>query len=312
MYVAIIYSGTPFFLNRQSLTARVLPPQASKAAEYMFEPLTGPAPSEETGPGSHFGSTMAPSANLAGSNGTENASAVQVQEHSTGNSTNPFRRDSPTLKSGSSTHAHQVSGGTTGPGIPRREAFPPPRVEAFATYSDDPTQQHRSAEHSRTELPRSGRARGNSLTERFPGDNSVHPLDTIKHENNVARHAPHLNKKHMPGADVVDMLDDATGGRYHHEGPYDAAMLARNTSHESSPLAALKTTNQEALKATPNEKIQDSLRNHRPLDGVAEIPPGSTDEMGRRYNYEEGTDMMIANGGNYGRWPGVVRVTKSF
>jgi len=230
---------------------------------------------------------MAPSANPASSTATENASAVQVQEHSTRSSTNPFRRDPPTLDSGSSTHAHQVSGGTTSQGFPHRE-------------------------HSQTQLPRSGRARGNSLTERFPGDNSVHPLDTIRHENNVASHAPHLKKQHMPGADVVDMLDDVTGGRYHHEGPYDAAMLARNTSHESSPLAALKTTNQEALKATPSEKIQDSLRNHRPLDGVAEIPPGSTDEMGRRYNYEEGTDMMIANGGNYGRWPGVVRVTKSF
>lgn len=28
--------------------------------------------------------------------------------------------------------------------------------------------------------------------------------------------------------------------------------------------------------------------------------------MGRSYDYEEGADMMIENGGNYKRWPGVV------
>ena len=31
-----------------------------------------------------------------------------------------------------------------------------------------------------------------------------------------------------------------------------------------------------------------------------------TDSMGRKYEYEEGADMMIENGGNYKRWPGVV------
>lgn len=252
----------------------------------MFDPLTGPDPSDETGLGSHLGSTMAPSTHPDFPNGTEQASVLKGQEH-----------------------VPQRNGEIPGQSGPRRDPFLS-RVQDFATYSDDPTRQRKSAEHSQSEFPRSGRARGNSLAERFPGDNSVHPLDTIRHENDVASHAPHLKKQHMPGADVVDKLDDVTGGLYHHEGPYDAAMLARNTSNESSPLAALKTSNQETLKATPNEKIQDSLKNHRPLDGVAEIPPGSTDEMGRKYNYEEGTDMMIADGGNYGRWPGVVCVTQ--
>jgi hypothetical protein len=34
---------------------------------------------------------------------------------------------------------------------------------------------------------------------------------------------------------------------------------------------------------------------------------GLTDSMGRKYEYEEGADMNIENGGNYKRWPGVVR-----
>ncbi len=33
---------------------------------------------------------------------------------------------------------------------------------------------------------------------------------------------------------------------------------------------------------------------------------GLTDSMGRKYEYEEGADMNIENGGNYKRWPGVV------
>ena len=82
----------------------------------------------------------------------------------------------------------------------------------------------------------------------------------------------------------------------------------------SSPIEAVRRTNEEALKATAPEKIQDSLKKHRPLDGVAIVPPGMEDMNGRIYNYEEGTDMMIENGGNYKRWSGVVgycRVTSS-
>ena len=74
----------------------------------------------------------------------------------------------------------------------------------------------------------------------------------------------------------------------------------------SSPIEAVRFTNEEALKATAPERIQDSLKKHRPLDGVAIVPPGMEDMYGRTYNYEEGTDMMIENGGNYKRWPGVV------
>ena len=96
------------------------------------------------------------------------------------------------------------------------------------------------------------------------------------------------------------------GGAYHHDGPYDATLLARNMSFTSSPVEAVAASNEEALKATPREKIVDSVQKHRPLDGVAIVPPGVTDREGRVYHYEEGTDMMIEDGGNYKRWPGVV------
>jgi len=99
---------------------------------------------------------------------------------------------------------------------------------------------------------------------------------------------------------------DAIGAKYHHEGPYDAALLSRNTDYKSSPVEAVRGTNEEAIKATPPEKIQDSLKRHIPLDGTAIVPPGERDQLGRGYDYEEGTDMMRENGGNYRRWPGMV------
>ncbi|KAI9877584.1 MAG: hypothetical protein M1830_003513 [Pleopsidium flavum] len=148
------------------------------------------------------------------------------------------------------------------------------------------------------------RRRGNSLTSRFPGDQSHRPLDMLKHNAKLANRAPHLRKKHLPGPDTIDSLD-TIGGSYHHEGPFDATLLARNTSSPISPVQAVRASNIEALKATPREKIQDSVERHRPLDGVAIVPPGMLDRYGRTYKYEEGTDMMIEDGGNYKRWPGV-------
>jgi len=81
--------------------------------------------------------------------------------------------------------------------------------------------------------------------------------------------------------------------------------LARNTSWQTSPVAALSETNAEALRATPAENIRDAVERHRPLDGTAIVPPGSQDRFGRTYDYEEGDNLMITNGGNYKRWPGV-------
>lgn len=129
----------------------------------------------------------------------------------------------------------------------------------------------------------------------------------IKKDAKLADRAPHLRKKHQVGADSIDRLDDLSSP-YHHEGPYDATLLARNTTHTNSPIEAVSATNEEALKATPREMIKDSLEKHRPLDGVAMVPPGMVDRYGHSYNYQEGTDMMTeasAEGGAYKRWPGV-------
>ena len=150
-----------------------------------------------------------------------------------------------------------------------------------------------------------------SLGERFPGDRSGQPLDIIRRESRRANRSPHLRKNHMPGADVIDRLDSAAGVNgmlYHHEGPYDATLLARNMNFMSSPVAAVAGTNAEALKATPRENVVDAVEQHRPLDGVAIIPPGGVDRSGKTYDYEEGSNMMVENGADYKRWPGMVRL----
>lgn len=124
----------------------------------------------------------------------------------------------------------------------------------------------------------------------------------------MADRARHKTKKHAVPTDLIDNLDHSGLGHYHHEGPYDATLFARNNSYKSSPVAAVSSTNEEALRATPHDKIIDSVRGHRPLDGVAAFPPGTTDRDGQVYNYKEGDNMMTeenAPGGPYKRWPGV-------
>jgi hypothetical protein len=130
------------------------------------------------------------------------------------------------------------------------------------------------------------------------------PLEAAKYDQKIAHRSPHLKKRHMPGPDTIDRLDPL--GKYHHEGPYDAALLARNTSIETSPLAAISDSNREAIKATPRENIIDSIQKHKPLDGTAVVPPGTQDRFGRTYEYQEGDNMMTTFGGDYKRWPGVV------
>jgi hypothetical protein len=165
-----------------------------------------------------------------------------------------------------------------------------------------------TTQRSSSEIPTSttGRRRNSSLLSRFDGDQSHRPLEMIKRDVKLANRAPHLRKKHYVGPDSIDSLD-TVGGAYHHEGPFDATLLAKNISYKTSPVEAVRRTNLEALKATPREMIRDSIEKHRPLDGVASIPSGMADENGRVYHYTEGTDMMIENGGDYKRWPGVVR-----
>jgi hypothetical protein len=99
---------------------------------------------------------------------------------------------------------------------------------------------------------------------------------------------------------------------YHHEGPYDATLLSRNTSKNFSPIDAVRGSNAEALKATPKEHIKDALDKHVPLYGTATAPPGSRLISGEVMNYAEGADLMRetdAEGGAYKRWEGVVSLS---
>lgn len=150
------------------------------------------------------------------------------------------------------------------------------------------------------------------MKERFPGDTSHRPLDIIRKDSRKAQRSPHLSKRQTHGADVIDKLDPTINKvPYHHEGPYDAASLARNTDSKTSPIAALTESNREALKATAPENVKNSLNKHVPLDGVAIVPPGEPDRLGHVYNYEEGPNQMFEGqpeGGQYKRWDGVVSI----
>ncbi|KAF7196772.1 hypothetical protein HII31_01911 [Pseudocercospora fuligena] len=287
------------------------------AAAYLIDPLNAPQPAEETGPGTHFGSTFDPA---------HKANAPALPKTSTGGSSssnNSYRKSidkhGTPEKTGASSHTRAVSGASNG-GRRRspREEFPNYRAEAFGDF--EPAPRSRSGSHGKPPpsyehatgsapgSPKGHRRRTSSLNQRYPGDESTEPLERIRRDSLRAHRSPHLRKKHQPGADTIDRLDPAIGGRaYHHEGPYDAALLARNTSYKSSPVAALQNSNEEALKATPQENVKDSLDRHKPLDGVAVVPPGMSDRFGRTYNYEEGADLMHEDnpdGPGYKRWGG--------
>lgn len=153
----------------------------------------------------------------------------------------------------------------------------------------DPTMEpvnHKNGAASMKPAPtKSGaRSRGASLSEKFPGDKSHQPLSMLKDDSKAA-HKTH--RKRISGVDVIDSLDSVPGGKYHHEGPFDATLLTRNLVPTASPVAAVADSNREALRATPKEHIRDSLAFHRPLDGTARVPPGIPDEYGRVYEYEE-------------------------
>lgn len=152
-----------------------------------------------------------------------------------------------------------------------------------------------------------GLTRGGSLRERYPGDPSVRPLDTIRKDTKTAHRAHHLRKKNFSGADLIDRLDKTTlsGFAYHHEGPFDAANLNRNLVPEHSPVAAVAESNAEALRATPREAVTNAVQKHRPLEGTAVVPPGMPDMFGRTLDYQEGADLMREPGADYKRWGGV-------
>jgi hypothetical protein len=154
------------------------------------------------------------------------------------------------------------------------------------------------------------RRRGSSLSSRYPGDQSHRPLDILRRESQKVNRAPHLRRKAHHGADSIDKLAAGSLGEdilaWHHEGPYDAASLARNQRWKDSPLAAISDTNRETLRSVHRDKVHDSIERHRPLDGFAFVPPGVRDVHGNIFYSEEGSDMQRYNGADYRRWTGIV------
>ncbi|KAF2013437.1 hypothetical protein BU24DRAFT_464219 [Aaosphaeria arxii CBS 175.79] len=264
--------------------------------------------------------------------------SASIREHHTGSTveTNPFRRS--TASSPSHRHHHHQSKPSNGfnDHQSRRYDGPSPPYSPQPPRSSHPsghrhTQSHsasqftsdhralafgsmnesrprRSSQPSSTNVPfreGGGLGRSTSLRERYPGDMSHRPLDTIRKDTTRAHRAYHLRKKNFQGTDTIDRLDDSTFS-YHHEGPFDAANLARNKDWKHSPVAAVQSSNEEALRATPRENIVDALTKHRPLEGTANMPPGVPDKLGRVLHYEEGTDLHREPGVNaYKRWPGM-------
>lgn len=139
---------------------------------------------------------------------------------------------------------------------------------------------------------------------RHRGSSAPRRRHTTSHK--VSRHSQ------LVQPDLIDQLDNVTAFSYHHEGPYDAARPERNRISQYSPLEAVRESNAEALRATPQHKIADALNSHRPLDGVAFYPPGTTDRNGQEYSYEEGSNMMNDFSGNFMRLPGTVRISLPF
>lgn len=111
--------------------------------------------------------------------------------------------------------------------------------------------------------------------------------------------------------DVIDRLDTVGDYQYHHEGPYDAVYPERNRVSVHSPLEAVRESNEEALKATPLDKVVDSVERHRPLDGTAHFASGAEDRGGNTYEYVEGQNMTMNDYGNFVRFPGLVCIFTS-
>ena len=230
------------------------------------------------------------------------SSEISVKEnknnsHKKSNSNNPFLPSPPA--SASLCHERFRSTGNTNDllNLPTGANTSRPRSNGYDRGAGTPSSNDNKSSHRRA----------TSLLERFPGDRSHQPLNIIRRDSRAARRAPHLTRKYLPGPDQIDRLDNVIM-RYHHEGPYDAALTSRNLSPQLSPLMAVRDSNTEAIKATPEENIRDAVVRHRPLDGTAVIPPGMPDRFGRVYHYEEGADLMREDGADYMRWPGVVSI----
>ncbi|KAJ9629207.1 uncharacterized protein PV06_00713 [Exophiala oligosperma] len=274
------------------------------ASKYLLDPLNAPEPSQEDGPGNAFrgGPSAAPKATPPG----RTYSGRRLSKN------NPFHKSSKsdisTTEVKRSVSLHSNGNAYRNSSSPAT-AYPSPPPSANSPNGAFSSGSPRSPSHRQEAFGehRPGRRRGSSLTERYPGDKSHRPLDTLTKEKHVADRSRYATRKHHIQPDTIDSLDHSGGSAWHHGGPYDATLFARNNS-SNSPLAALADSNAEALKATPKERVIDSVVRHRPLDGVATYAPGDTDRMGNIYNYREGDNMMIEGGpegGAYKRWPGI-------
>ena len=248
--------------------------------------MTAPEPSQETGPGSHYSSTFQPIRSQA-------ASIVDPDEDSQKSINSSVRRLS-------------KRSGNPYPSPPKSAS---PQHEQFPKFDEATSNKSPRFSQASTNFPTStnGHNRQSSISSRDGHDIPNGPLELARKNTLRAQRSPHLRKGAIPTPDKVDALGSAGFDPYHHEGPYDATLISRNKRAFSSPVEATMSTNQKALQATPVENIQDSVQKHRPLIGVASIPPGSTDVGGRTYQYEEGSNMMTDNGGNYKRWADMVR-----
>ncbi|OTA06791.1 hypothetical protein A9Z42_0075510 [Trichoderma parareesei] len=95
--------------------------------------------------------------------------------------------------------------------------------------------------------------------------------------------------------DTIDRLDTSGPNgmpMFHHGGPFDAVLPSRNFDPRTSPMFALSGSLAEALRATPQEYIQDCLEQGIPLQGTATIPSGQLDYEGNRMEYEEGSNLV--------------------
>ncbi|KAI5846975.1 hypothetical protein BZA05DRAFT_131633 [Tricharina praecox] len=129
-----------------------------------------------------------------------------------------------------------------------------------------------------------------SRSQRVP--RSSRPSSTPRRHSSPHRHRRKISQ--IPGPDPIDRLG-AIGGAYHHDGPFEATLFARQQV-KHAPIEAVKYTNAAALAATPKASIQDSLEGHYPLQGTAMYRPGE----GGLGDYEE-YDVNVRDG-KWGRW----------
>jgi hypothetical protein len=130
-----------------------------------------------------------------------------------------------------------------------------------------------------------------------------------EHSSPQHHHHHHHHEKARPSRelppDIIDRMDDSVPPQLlrHHSGPFDAVTRSAYLSQNKSPLAALAHSNEEALKATPEISIRDSLNKHVPLQNTAIVPPGEHVPGGlpdETLDYKE--ENLI---GDIGRWQGI-------